>query len=411
MKKGIIAALIGASLLCTAVTGCSSSGGDGADTPGGNSQGEAALKIWVDPGAGDYYRELLASYNEDTGSDVEIEVVESDTAKAQEYLKKDPETAADVFSVPHDQLGQMVEAGVVCENTKYVDEITANNTEQSVQAATYEGKVYGYPYGIEGLMVYYDKTKLTEEDVKTFEGLTSKGKIGINLTESGNDYFAVPFFIANGCELYGPDGEDPEGTTFNTDKGVHVLEWIRNLKDNPNVVQANDDMLSKLESGEIVAMVSGPWGEANVKEILGDNMGVAVYPTVDFGDGTVQMKAFLGVKLFAVNAATKHPLEAMALANYLGTKECQEKDFEEMGTIPCNIEAQKSEAVQSDPMASTVVKLSSDEYSVITPKIPEMVTFWPAAAAVISDAYNGNIPEDQMMDKLDQLVKDTSGTE
>lgn len=405
MKRRVVRAVIGMGLALTMLAGCGSKGNEGT---AGQTSGEAALKIWVDPGSGDYYKELLKDYKDESGSDVTIEVVESDTAKAQEYLKKDPDSAADVFSVPHDQLGQMVEAGIVYENTKYVDEINDNNTEQSVKGAMYQGKLYGYPYGIEGMMLYYDKSRLTEEDVKTFEGLTAKAKVGINLTEAGNDYFASPFFISNGCQLYGADGEDAQGTTFNTEKGVHVLEWLASLKNNPNVVQASDDMLSKLEGGEISAMVSGPWGEANVKKILGDNMGVTVYPTADFGDGAVQMKAFLGVKLYAVNAATENPLEAMALAEYLGTKDCQDEAFEKLGTIPCNKKSQEAESVKNNQMASTVVKLASEEYSVVMPKIPEMVTFWPTAAAVISDAYKGNIAEDEMMSKLDQLVKDTS---
>lgn len=340
MKKRKIMTYAGIGLICALAAGCGSSKGEeneqNSSMTSESSKEAVTLKVWVDPGTGDYYKDLLKTYHEDTGENVTIEVVESDTAKAQEYLKKDLETAADLFSVPHDQLGQMVEAGIVYENTKYTDEIRENNTEQAVLGATYQNKVYGYPYGMEGLMLYYDKSKLTEEDMKTFEGLTAKEKVGINLTEAGNDYFAVPFFVSNGCELYGANGEDVSGTTFNTEKGKHVLQWISSLKNNPNVVQANDDMLSKLEAGEISAMVSGPWGEANVKKILGDNMGVSVYPTVDFGDGTVQMKAFLGVKLYAVNAATKHPLEAMALANYLGTEGCQAKNFEKLGTIPCN---------------------------------------------------------------------------
>ena len=407
MKRKTVKIIIGVGLMLTMLAGCSNKESEGAAGQT-TKTGDASLKIWVDPGSGDYYNDLLKDYKDESGANVTIEVVESDTAKAQEYLKKDPDSAADVFSVPHDQLGQMVEAGIVYENTKYVDEIQKNNIEQAVKGAMYQDKLYGYPYGIEGMMLYYDKSKLTEEDVKTFEGLTAKAKVGINLTEAGNDYFAAPFFVSNGCQLYGTDGEDVQGTTFNTDNGVHVLQWIQNLKNNSNVVQASDDMLSKLEAGEISAMVSGPWGESNIKKILGDNMGVTIYPTADFGDGATQMKAFLGVKLYAVNAATQNPLEAMALAQYLGTKSCQDKGFESLGAIPCNKESQQLDSVKNNPMASTVVKLASEEYSVIMPKIPEMVTFWPSAAAVISDAYKGNIAEDQMMGKLDQLVKDTS---
>uniref|UniRef100_UPI00403F7154 extracellular solute-binding protein n=1 Tax=Candidatus Enterococcus willemsii TaxID=1857215 RepID=UPI00403F7154 len=372
---------------------------------------DVKLKVWVDPGSGDFYKEVLDEFNSKNKTDYAIEVVESDTGKAQEFVKKDPDAAADVFSMPHDQLGQLVESGVIYENTKYVDELTENNSEQAVGGAYYQEKMYGYPYGVESMMLYYDKTKLTEEDVKTYEGLVAKEKIGLNFEEGGADYFAVPMFISNGSELYGADGEDKSKITFNNSNGVNVLKWISEQKSNPNVVQTSADAMSQLESGSIAALISGPWGRESVEKILGDNMGVAVYPTNDFGNGNVQMKAFLGVKLFSVNANTKFPLQSMEVANYLASKEVQEKAFEELGTTPANSELQASEAVLADPVSKVVSEMSAPEYSVLMPKIPEMVSFWPSALAIISDAYKGNIAENQYQEKLDQLVTDTTVSE
>lgn len=398
-------------VLCSVVLGSLAGCGGDSETEGSNNQaasGDVNLKVWVDPGSGDFYSEVVEDFKAETGADYNIEVVESDTGKAQEYVKKDPDAAADVFSMPHDQLGQLVDAGVIYENTKYTADVEDNNSEQAVDAATYQDKMYGYPYGVESMMLYYDKSKLTEEDVQTFEGIVAKDKIGLNFEEGGADYFAVPFFVSNGSKLYGENGEDPAGTTFNDANGVNVLKWITAQGQNPNVVQANSDVMSQLENGSIAALVSGPWGRENIEKILGDNMGIATYPTTDFGDGPVQMKAFLGVKLYSVNANTEHPLEAMELANYLSSKEAQEKAFTEKDTVPSNSELQTSDAVNNDPLASTVVEMASPEHSVLMPKIPEMVGFWPSALAVISDAYKGNISEDQMEPKLTQLVEDTA---
>lgn len=368
---------------------------------------EVTLKVWVDPGSGEFYEKVANQFKEDTGASYEIEVVESDTGKAQEFVKKDPDAAADVFSMPHDQLGQLVDAGVIYENSKYVESVK-ENSEQAASAASYKEKVYGYPYGVESMMLYYDKSKLSEEDIKTFEGIVNKDKIGLNFEEGGADYFAIPFFVSNGAKLYGENGEDASGTIFNDENSVNVLKWITAQGNNPNVVQASADAMSQLENGSIAALVSGPWGKENIEEILGENMGIAPYPTVDFGNGSVQMKAFLGVKLYSVNANTKHPLEAMELANYFSSKEIQELAFEERDTIPSNNELQESEKIQNDALAATVVKMAASEHSVLMPKIPEMVNFWPSALAIISDAFKGNIPEDQMKEKLTQLVEDTS---
>ena len=42
------------------------------------------------------------------------------------------------------------------------------------------------------------------------------------------------------------------------------------------------------------------------------------------------------------------------------------------------------------------------------PKIPEIVSFWPAMDAVINDTYKGNIKPADYQAKLDKLVQDTS---
>ena len=137
-------------------------------------------------------------------------------------------------------------------------------------------------------------------------------------------------------------------------------------------------------------------------------MGVAAYPTVDFGNGEVPMKAFLGVKLFAVNQQTKHPLAAMALANYISGEKAQEELFKNHGIIPSNKAAQESEAVQSDDVAKAVLAMSDEAHSVVMPKLPEMVSFWPAMDALINDTYKGKITPDQYQAKLDKFVEDIS---
>ena len=46
------------------------------------------------------------------------------------------------------------------------------------------------------------------------------------------------------------------------------------------------------------------------------------------------MKAFLGVRSFAVNQQTQAPLAAMTLANYLTSEKAQMTYFKEIGFVP-----------------------------------------------------------------------------
>lgn len=368
---------------------------------------EGKVKVWIDTEHTETFKGIVSDFNKEF-PDVDVEIAAGSSADAKQDVAKDPKAAADVFMMPHDQLGQMVESGLIYPNTKYADEVKANNVDSAIEGASWNGELYGYPYGVESQILYYNKSKLSEDDIKTWKTLTEKGKIGTNFAEAGANYIFGPLFMSNGLYLYGETGEDPNGTNFNSEPGVEVLKWLADQKSNPGVIQSNEEALSNLESGVTDAFLSGPWSKNDVAKALGDDMGVAAYPTLDFGNGEVQMKAFLGVKLFAVNQQTEAPLAAMALANFLSNESSQLIEFEKMGVIPSNKALQANEAILSDEVAKAVMEMSQTTHSVVMPKIPEMVSFWPAMDAVLNDAYKGNIKEDQYMTKLDALVNETS---
>ncbi|MDR0921842.1 MAG: extracellular solute-binding protein [Lactobacillales bacterium] len=406
----------GAMLSIAALTlaGCGSSKDKEGTSTSETKDSAAELKLWVtnQPGTKKFYEGALADFKKEHPK-YKITIVETEDAKAQENVKKDPDAAADVFTLPHDQLGQMVDAGVIYENEKFGDDIKKDQTDAAVEAATYKGKMYAYPYGIESQVLFYNKEKLSEDDIKTYEDITSKATMGLNM-EAVNAYALAPLFMSNGDYLYGKTGEDPKGTDFNNAKGVEVLKWMATQKSNKGAIQVSDDTMAAFGSGKIASFESGPWDKAAAIEAIGkDNLGIAAYPTVNLGSGEVQQKSFLGVKLYAVNAATKVPLAAMELANYLSGEKMQEIQFKDStrNIIPTNKTVQDSDMVKNDALAKAVVTMSGSDYSVVMPKIPEMVSFWTPTSAVMSDAYTGKIQEDQYQAKLDQLVKDISAKE
>lgn len=409
MKTWLKATLSGMAVAAVALTltacGSDSSSKDSSTTTSSKPSGE--VKLWVDTNFTKVYGKIVKDFEKEN-PDVKVTVKQGNSADAQKDIKKDPSSAADVFMFPHDQLGQMVDAGIIYQNTKYAKDVKANNVDSAVDAATYNGKLYGYPYGVESQILYYNKSKLTANDVKTWSGLTSKGKLGVNFAENGANYIFSSLFMSNGGLLYGEDGEDIKGTNFNNANGVEVLKWISAQKNNSGVVQANASALANLQSGKTDAFLSGPWSKNDVIKALGDNMAAAPYPTIDFGNGAKQFKAYLGVKLFGVNAETKNPVAAMALANYITSKTPQVAVFKDQGTVPSNKDAQKNSALTSDEVASAVLAMSDADHSVVMPKLPEMVNFWPPMDALINDTYKGKIPSSDFQSKLDTFVKQVS---
>jgi arabinogalactan oligomer/maltooligosaccharide transport system substrate-binding protein len=401
--------LIGAFALAAAgltLAGCGSSGEKTTDSAqSGKPSGD--VKLWVDTNMVPLYKDIVKDFNEKY-PDVKVTIKADSSADAKSHVSKDPAAAADVFMFPHDQLGQLVEQKLVYENKKFADDVKDNNVDSAVEGATYKGKLYGYPYGVESQILYYNKSKLTADDVKTWDGITSKGKIGTNFAEAGANYIFGTLFMSNGDVLYGENGEDLKGTNFNNDKGVEVMKWIAAQGKNSGVVQANASALSNLQAGKTDAFLSGPWSKNDAMKALGDNFAVAPYPTIDFGSGAKQFKAFLGVKLFGVNAATKNPLAAMTLADFITQESAQLKSFKDQGTVPANKKAQESSEVKDDAVASAVMAMSDKEHSVVMPKLPQMTAFWPPMDALINDDFKGKIPEDQMKAKLDTFVANIS---
>ncbi|MCB7448290.1 extracellular solute-binding protein [Enterococcus gallinarum] len=384
MKVDVKRLLIGGSILSLSAIvlgACGNSNDDAASSNGSAAESSAKvegdIKLWVDTEHIDALQGQVDKFEKEY-PDVKVTVAVGSSADAKADVSKDPEQAADVFMMPHDQVGQMAEAGLI------------------------------YPIGDKQAATIKDTNVEAADDVKTWEGLTSAGKIGTNFAEDGANYIFGPLFMSNGNVLYGEDGEDINGTNFNNEAGVEVLQWIADQKNNSGVLQASESALSDLQSGKSDAFLSGPWSKNDVEKALGDNMGVAAYPTIDFGSGAKQMKAFLGVKLYAVNQQTEAPLAAMALAEYLSNQETQEIEFTENGVVPSNKDAQESDAVKADAVAKAVMEMSDAEHSVVMPKLPEMVSFWPPMDALINDTYKGQIKPDQFQDKLDKFVSDIS---
>lgn len=407
--------LSGVMLGATALTLAACGSGSGEKKASGSSD-KTDVTLWITTDSKKFYTKVLEDFEKDN-PDIHVKVVETEDAKAQENVKKDPSSAADVFALPHDQLGQLVDSGVIQEiPEKYVDEIKSAQSETALAGATYKDKVYAFPYGIESQVLYYNKKMLNEDQVSSYENITKEATFGANL-KAVDAYKIGPLFMSVGDKLFGDTGEDVKGTDWNNSAGISVLQWIADQKNNSGFINVGDDYISQFENEKIAAFESGPWDKEKAIEAVGkDNLGIAVYPKITIGGNEVQQKAFLGVKLYAVNQApangdSKKIAADYKLASYLSSEAVQEAQFkdETRNIIPSNTTIQEADYVTNDELANAVVTMSGSDYSVVMPKIPEMTNFWTASAAVLSDTYNGKIKPDQYQAKLDQLVKDISG--
>lgn len=409
--KKLFLAGAGLTLASSVLVACSNSSSSESSS---SSSSDKTIKLWVPTGAKASYEEIVKKFEDESG--YKVNIIESNDSKAQENIKKDPEKAADVFSLPHDQLGQLVESGVIQEiPDNYAKEISEQATEQAITGAQYNGKTYAFPFGIESQVLFYNKSKLSADDVKNYETITTKATFG-DTFKSMNAYDTAPLFMSVGDTLFGENGETVDGTNWANEAGVSVLEWIADQKNNSGFVNTTaENTMSKFGDGSVAAIETGPWDLSAAQEAVGkDNLGIAVYPKINIGGKDVQQKAFLGVKLFAVNQApagsdTDRIAASYKLASMLTSEESQENQFtyEGRNIIPSNKTVQKSDKVQSDELAQAVITMaSSSDYTVVTPKLSQMTTFWTESAALLSDVYNGKIQSSEYLTKLQEFDAD-----
>lgn len=279
-------------------------------------------------------------------------VGEKDT---QTKIMEDPSAAADVFSFPDDQLRDLVGAGVLYEITLNKPAITAAHTEGAVAAATLNDKLYAYPMTADnGYFLYYDKSVLTADDVKTLDGLMNaaeaKGKKV--LMDISNGWYVASFFLSAGCELGLQNGK--QTCNFNNEQGVAAGEAVKAFCGHSAFITGEDAILTGGIGNTIAAGVSGTWTAEAIKQKLGDNYAATKLPTFTLNGKQVQLKSFAGYKLMGVNSATKHPKEAMMLAEYLTNEENQLLRFKTRAMGPSNKKAAASDEVKKNVALSAL---------------------------------------------------------
>ena len=121
---------------------------------------------------------------------------------AKTLITADVAAGADVYMYANDHMGVLMQAGAVAKlGGAYLDQVKNDNSEAFVNTATYsDGGVYGFPVAPNTWFMYYNKSILNEEDVKSMEAMLEKGIVAFDVANSWN---MPAFFFAAGCSLFG----------------------------------------------------------------------------------------------------------------------------------------------------------------------------------------------------------------
>lgn len=396
----LLAGVMTLGLAAGGLTGCGSSGNDGAE--------KVRLMVWSpsedqSKDSGEWLQTCCEAFA-DAHPEWDITFVYGvmDEASAGEQVAQDPDASADVFMYANNSLEPMRNADALVRfGGKYREQIEATNSQDVLDTLIMDDNLYGIPFTTNLWYMYYDKSVFSEEDIKNLDTMLEKGVLSFPFV---NSWYLPAFYIGNGCTLFGEDGKDEAaGVDFGGENAVEVTNYLIDLAQNPNF--KIDDLgsgIAGLRDGSINAMFSGSWDSNAVKEALGDNMGVAALPTYTLNGEEKQMYAYAGTKAIGVNTHSDYMVQAIELAIWLGNAESQRLHYELRQVVPCNTELLQEEDIQKDELVMAQNTTFSDT-SIIQPLVNKMNNCWTPVENMGKGIRNGSVTHENAQEQTEQM--------
>lgn len=428
MKKFKIFAIIAAILaLCLALGSCN--GGNEDNKENGGDKNKITLTVWGAEEDQEMLKAMCAAYAK-ANPDKEYKFlfgVQSEKDAADKIVN-DVTSGPDVFSFPSDQLYRLYSSGALARVGGAIEtNIKEINSAGSIDAATIkingEDQLFAYPCTEDNtLFLYYDKSVIDGDDITTLDALLEAAQAAgrtVHFKLNDDGWYLSSFFFAIDELGYNVTYDDKMVETavdinYNNSQGLEVMKALRKYINHPALVIQTDD--SKIIAGftpnaegaiEVAAGVSGTWNAQSIKELLGDNMGVAKLPTVEIGGEQKQLTTYMGCKLIGVNGFSQNKAEAHKLAQWLTNEQNQVIRFETRGFAPTNKVVAASDAVKNDPVISAV--MAQAQYSRAQKGVPSQ--YWTPMGELVTPFIAmkeqntlADLPDSTLQEYLDSLV-------
>ncbi|MDO4940770.1 MAG: extracellular solute-binding protein [Erysipelotrichaceae bacterium] len=353
--------------------------GNKADETANDGQSENTLDgtydvtLWVSEseGVADLTKQQIDKFMEENPGIVINATIEGiSEADSATTMITDVESGADIFCFAQDQLARLVQAGALnALGEQTTAEVTEANDAGSVNAATVDGKVYCFPMTSDnGYFMYYDKSVISEDqidDLATLVKACEDNNKLFSMEYKTSAWYNAAFFFATGCVSDWTTASDGKFTsvndTFDSAEGLVAMKGMEILAKSPSANSSSDG--ADFSKGAAV-VITGTWASSTIKDILGDNMGVADLPSFTVDGQTYHLGSFSGNKLMGVKpqADAKKAAVCQKLALYLTNEECQLARFNLVGWGPSNKVAQADPAVTADPTLAALA--SQNAYAI-----------------------------------------------
>ncbi len=299
MKKRILSLVILSFMMTTFIfTGCTkkddqkpvtSDNGDTEQTGEFKPEDGAKLKLWMDND--DYNIRIIEAFNKKY-PDIEVTVENVSTTDTRGKLELAGPTGegADVFVAAHDGVAISAESGLILENIEFADKVKEEFMDNAVEAASYNGKLYGFPLTIKTIALFYNKA-LVDKPVETWDEMfefakkyndPSKNKFAL-YWQANEPYFAHMALSVNGYEIFGENHNDKTKLGWTSPEAIKGMEFYKTLKDIFPVPAQDctfDAMNNAFVEGVAPYVITGPWSIKSFTD-AGVDFGVTALPKLN----------------------------------------------------------------------------------------------------------------------------------
>ncbi len=280
--------------------------------------------------------------------------------------------------------------------------------EGTVNSCTVDGKLYGVPFGVNCLALYYNEDMLNDagcsvpttwdELKETAKALTTDSVTGLALCSVQNEegtFNFVPWLWSTGATSY----------DINNENGIRALSFIQSLIDEGVMSKecinwTQGDVMNQFISGNVAMMENGPWQIPTMQSEAPDlNWKVTLIPKDS------EYSSVLGGENYAViNGGNVDG--ALDFLTYATSEEKVKFMMEKFGYISADKNIAENQFEADSPYQPFV-----EELNYAMPRGP--LAEWPGVSDAISLAFNQVItgtatPEDaaaQAQETIDGIVK------
>jgi len=352
------------------------------------------LTVWIyDSGRIEALTEIGKKFEAEYGIPVEVSLVDLTQVRNQFLLASGGPECADLAIIPHDNIGPLVENGMILEVN--LGDKRGDFLEPALAGFSYNGRLYGVPIAVENIGFFYNPELVPvppetwDEAVRITEELKRQGRVEYMFGCPDATYNMYPVYDSFGGSIF---GKNPDGSLDGTDiliaeRGfVQGLEFLANMVRRGLIPETIDWESAHVlfESGKVPFAFTGPWALPRFKT-SGVPYVITTFPGARRGQPG---NPFLGVQGVIVSSVSPRRLLANTFAvEYIATEE----NMLALSLAEGRPSAWRS-IFETSGDADTLGFNSAGVNAVPMPSVPQMGHVWDAWEAAAALAFSRERP-------------------